>query len=1191
MTHPELFSLEKTELHPGQSLIEASAGTGKTYTIAGLFVRLVVERGFSVREILAVTFTVAATEELRGRIRQMLVETRDAFERDTAPAPFIQALVKRFGRGNEQKIRALDQAILDFDQAPIHTIHSFCQRTLLDHAFESGNMFERELVADMQPVLLDVLNDMWRKHVLSAGALPIACALKAGLAPESFSSFAIATLRHRNLHVLAPERVDRLGELVKELETAFAALKRTWCDQKHAIKAFFGSGVKWANRPYNDDAAAEALFAAVAAALENDAVSTEALGALEMFTCEKLEEKRNKRLNLPVPKHTFFSQCSEFIAAQERFVTGLHLCALEFIRTELRTRTEQLSAWTFDDLINHVLDALERPGGRHLVKLLRSKYKAALVDEFQDTDPVQYTIFRKVFGDNDSFLLLVGDPKQAIYGFRGADIFTYLKAAETVHRRYTLEFNWRATPGLVKAINTFFSVNPNAFVFDRIRFYPVKATGSADKLLQMPEGKPAAPLVIWLWRRTEKRIRKADLETRIAGAVAGEIVRLVTGKMRLGTRPIEPADIAVLVPENRQAQLMQRTLSALNIPSVLYTTESLFRSHETDEIQCVLAAIASPNNEPAVKAALATDMLGFTAEQITALVADETAWQNLLARFHEYLDIWLGRGFIQMYRTLLARERVRERLLQFADGERRMTNLLHLGEVLHTATVEHQLGPSSLLKWIVEQKTRPGLAREEHQLRLERDEKAVKLVTIHRSKGLEYPIVFCPFSWMGLRNERGRNRLVWFHDPDSGELTLDLGSTQFELHVARGQLEALAEDVRLLYVALTRAKYRCYFVWGAFDGAATSAPAWLLHMHKCASSNPADAVQHAPDQLDELQLLNDLNKLVADADDTIALSDLPEPGCQPLQIQHTEPGKLAPRTFTGRIQRDWQIASFSSITAGKDADQPDYDPLWLPEPLEPEPATGIFAFPRGVRAGECLHRIFEMLDFTRWHEPGTKKLIADQLAAHGISPQQFCDVVFQMLGNVLAAPLMPPVNESTDVIRLEKIGTDRRLTELEFCFPLGRLAPEPLRSLLAKHGVLAPDEPDRFGFNPVTGILKGYIDLVFEWHGRFYIVDWKSNWLGNSTNDYTQATLQAEILRRNYFLQYQLYTVALDKYLRLRMPDYDYERNFGGVFYIFVRGVDPARPELGVYRDRPRQELIRDLDNLLAVRAESGRAK
>lgn len=1191
MTRPELFSLEKTELHPGQSLIEASAGTGKTYTIAGLFLRLVVERDFSVREILAVTFTVAATEELRGRIRQMLVETRDAFERDTAPAPFIQVLVKRFGRGNEQKIRALDQAILDFDQAPIHTIHSFCQRTLLDHAFESGNMFQRELVADMQPVLLDVLNDLWRKHVLSAGALPIACALKAGLAPESFSSFAVATLRHRTLRVLAPERADRIGELVQELETAFAALKRTWRDQKHVIRAFFGSDAEWANRPYNDDAAVEAQFAAVAAALENDEVSPEALGALEMFTCENLEGKRNKRLNLPAPQHTFFSQCSAFVAAQEKFVTGLHLRALEFIRTELRTRTEQLSAWTFDDLINHVLDALEGPGGRHLVKLLRSKYKAALVDEFQDTDPVQYAIFRRVFGDNESFLLLVGDPKQAIYGFRGADIFTYLKAAETVHRRYTLEFNWRAAPGLVKAINTFFSVNPNAFVFDRIRFYPVKAAGSAEQLLLMPEGKPAVPLVIWLWRRTAKRIRKADLETHIAGAVAGEIVRLVTGKTRFGTRPVEPADIAVLVPENRQAQLMQRALSALNIPSVLYTTESLFQSHETDEIQCVLAAIASPNNEPAIKAALATDMLGFTAEQITALVADEAAWQNVLARFHEYLDIWLGRGFIQMYRTLLARERVRERLLQFADGERRVTNLLHLGEVLHTVTVGHQLGPSSLLKWVAQQKTRPGLAREEHQLRLERDEKAVKLVTIHRSKGLEYPIVFCPFSWSGLKNDRSRNRMVWFHNPDSGELTLDLGSKQFEQNVARGQLEALAEDVRLLYVALTRAKYRCYFVWGPFDGAATSAPAWLLHMRKGTGSNPDDVVQHATGQLDEKELLDDLNKLVAGADDTIALADLPEPGGEPLQMQQAEPSKLAPRTFTGRIQRDWRIASFSSITASKDADQPDYDPVWLPEPLEAELAAGIFAFPRGVRAGECLHRIFEMLDFTRWHEPDTKNLIADQLAAYGIPPQQFCDVVFQMLGNVLATPLMPPANGSTDVIRLEKISADRRLTELEFCFPLGRLAPEPLLSLLAKHGVLSPQEPDRFSFNPVTGVLKGYIDLVFEWQGRFYIVDWKSNWLGNCTHDYNPAALQAEILQRNYFLQYQLYTVALDKYLRLRMPNYDYQRNFGGVFYIFVRGVDPARPELGVYRDKPPHELIRDLAKLLAVQAESGRAK
>ncbi|MCS7337551.1 MAG: exodeoxyribonuclease V subunit beta [Verrucomicrobiae bacterium] len=1188
MTRPEVFSLETTALQPGSSLIEASAGTGKTYTIAGLFVRLVVEHELSVRQILTVTYTVAATEELRGRVRDMLGRALAAFETGTSDVPFIRELVRRTGARDERKIAALQQALLDFDQAPIHTIHSFCQRTLLDHAFESGELFERELVPDMQPMLLDVLNDLWRKHVLTAGELAIACALKSGLAPESFIPFATAVLRHRHVRVHAPAGIDRLDELVRALAAAFLNLKRVWTDQKRAIRGFFGSGAKWANKPYNDDAAIEAYFAAIEAALEHGEISPDTLAALDMFTQEMLDAHRNKRLNLPAPKHEFFELCTAFGLAQHRFTAGLRRLALDFIRTELRQRADSLSAWTFDDLINRVLDALEGPAGPQLTKLLRAKYKAALIDEFQDTDPVQYAIFRKVFGDGQSFFFLVGDPKQAIYGFRGADVFTYLDAADQVTRRYTLEFNWRAAPGLVRAINTVFSRNPNAFVDERIGFYPVKSAAPDAHAEFVCKGDPGANLVVWLWRRGEKRTRKADIEAQIAEAVAGEIARLVSGAARIGARAIEPADIAVLVPENRQAQLMQRVLSALNIPSVLYTTESLFRSRETAEVQTVLAAIATPTNEAAIKAALATDMLGLTADQINALVADESAWQEVLTRFHGYLELWLARGFIQMFRTLLVRERVRERLLQFADGERRMTNLLHLGEVLHAASTERQLGPGGLLKWIAEQKRRRGLAAEEHQLRLERDEKAVKLVTIHRSKGLEYPIVFCPFSWRPLGRSRSGEQLVWFHEPDTGQLALDLGSNKLEQHAALMRREALAEDVRLLYVALTRAKHRCYFVWGAFDGAAESAPAWVLHPGMCAlDPSGTEHAAHsrarasAQQELDEQKLLGDLCALVELAGGTIALADLPEPAATPPQVQQGVAAKLEPRKFSGHIQRDWRVASFSSITAGRDADQPDYDPAWAPEPVEPEPATGMFAFPRGARAGECLHRIFEQLDFTHWADQATKNLIAEQLTAHGIRAEQFCDAVFQMLGRVLTTGLVPPGNGTTAPIQLEKVGPARRLTELEFCFPLGRLAPEPLRKLLAQHGVSASDEPEQLSFNPVTGILKGFIDLVFEWQERFYIVDWKSNWLGNSIADYAPAALQAEMSRRSYFLQYLLYTVALDKYLRLRVRGYDYEHHFGGVFYIFVRGVDPAQPELGVYRDKPAAQLIRELAKLL----------
>jgi len=1211
MNPPPVFQLDSTELKKGVSLIEASAGTGKTFTIAGLFLRLVLEHGLSVREILTVTYTVAATEELRDRIRQTLTSALKAFETGTSEAPFVQTLVEKFRGEKQGKIALLEQAIHGFDEAPIYTIHGFCQRTLQDRAFESGSLFDAELVADQSLILRQILEDFWRKHVLAAGKIAAGYALKNERSPESFLPLINGCLPHRFLKVLSPVAGRDLPALAADLESAFAAAAEVWRQDRDALVSLFGDHAGWGNKPYNRSDEMAELFAQVDACFSQADFSADALASLEFFTTGALENGRSKKSKAPVPKHRFFELCAELAAAEQRFLAGLELHALRFAERELPRRKDALKAQSFDDLLNRLHDALEAPGGDKLAAELRRQYPAALIDEFQDTDPVQYRIFRKVFAGAENFLFLIGDPKQAIYGFRGADIFTYLEAARQVDYRYTLRGNWRAESGLVNATNHLFAANPCAFVFDGIRFHPVAAKGDADKKPLQIDGVAPPPFQVWFWERDDGEITKGEAEKSLPPVVASEIARLLNGDAKLGDRRLLPEDVAVLVPENRQARLMQDALGALDIPSVLYTTESLFKSREVAETKHLLAAIAEPGNEPLLKAALATDILGHTAERIEQLAADETAWQNVLQRFHGYLAAWTKRGFIQMFRGLLQREEVRQHLLKFPDGERRLTNLLHFGEVLHQASVENSFGVAGLMKWIAEQESSEELAPEEHQLRLERDEKAVKLVTIHRSKGLEYPVVFCPFSWKGSDIRHNREEIVLFHEPKSGEQIRDLGSEDFAQHAQLARVEKLAENVRLLYVALTRAKHRCYFVWGGFKNAATSAPAWLLHPPENPRLNPVEALENRSDPLTDDRMLADLRRLSDESGGTFAVDELPPASNEKFALPTLDEGAMNAREFTGRIQRDWRISSFSSLTAGKGDEQPDYDAVWETRGVETE-AAGIFAFPRGVKAGTCLHKIFEKLDFPPWAEPATKDLIADELRAHGVSASEFSGVVHDMLGKVLTAPLRfgfggassaslasrprtgrrgtPPSESVIDTFMLAQVPMNQRLNELEFCFPLDRLAPQPLQSLLARHGVLDADEPERFSFSPVTGMLKGYIDLVFEWQGRFYIVDWKSNWLGNRVEDYGPAALREEILHRRYFFQYQLYTVALDKYLRLRLPGYRYRDHFGGVFYIFVRGVDPARPEFGIYRDLPSGKLIREVGEMLSSRIEAGRS-
>ena len=1234
-----VFQLAETELRTGTSLVEASAGTGKTFTIAGLFLRLILEKNLSVREILVVTYTVAATEELRHRIRHTLAKALQAFTTGASDDPFLRALLTRQADQRADLAARLDRALYGFDEAPIYTIHGFCQRVLRDRAFETGNLFDTELVTDQTPLLRQLVEDYWRKQFYRAGKIPIIFALKNGLSPEGLLPLVRTSLPHPFLKLLSPVDGKTPESLAAALEAAFVSLREVWREQKDTIRSHFGSGAKWANKPYNDDEAMGDAFRQLDSCLGAPEFPPSALDALQLFRKSAIAAKVSKRAKGPAPAHPFFDLCEELSRAEEHYVIGVKLGALDYVRQELPRRKDELKIQFFDDLLTRLHGALAGTGGLGLATLLRRQYVAALIDEFQDTDPLQYDIFSRVFAGPENYLFLIGDPKQAIYGFRGADIFTYLKARQHSDQAYTLKENWRSEAGLVRSVNAVFSAAATPFVFPGIQFNAVEAKGEADKKPLKVDGQAQPPFQFWFWRRTGANINKGDADKLLPSVVASEIVELLNGHTALGDRKLLPEDIAVLVPENRQAQLVQDALSQRKVPSVLYTSASLFDSREVVETQRVLAAIADPTHESQLMAALGTDLVGFTGSRIEAEVKQETEWQQVLERFRGYLDLWLQRGFIQMFRSFMQREQVRPRLLAFPDGERRLTNLLHLSEVLHRASVENRLGVSGLLKWLGEQRESGDQVAEEHQLRLETDEKAVKLVTIHKSKGLEYSVVFCPFSWKGANIEHGGQEQVFFHEQGDGNLVRDLGSPDYDAHKQQARVERLAENVRLLYVALTRAKHRCYFVWGAFRDAATSAPAWLLHPPPNSEPDPVTAQEEHFPQLDDNQLLDDLSKLAhqssgPDGQPTIAVRDLP----QPEDATFTAPSSAGPsldyRRFTGTITRDWRISSFTSLTANQGEELPDHDALdagsraelpvgiataqavgqasrlpggrlalgpanagetpqaagETPAPLS-EQLSGIFAFPRGAKPGTCLHKILEKLEFTQWNEPAASAIVREQLHAHGLPEAEFTNILVEMLGKVMTAPLDPGVPALT----LSKITAAQRLHELEFYFPLQRISPDMVRTLLQEHPLPGADdpgsrEPGGFSFAPVQGMLKGFIDLVFEFEGRYYLVDWKSNWLGNRVEDYGPAALAGEIRRRHYYFQYQLYTAALDRYLRLRLPGYRYEQHFGGVYYLFLRGIDPARPGYGIYRDRLEEPFVRRLNNLLTGRAgEEGR--
>jgi len=1189
-----VFKLGETPLQTGTSLIEASAGTGKTFTIAGLFLRLILEKDLSVRQILVVTYTTAATEELRHRVRQTLAKALQAFTQGSSADPFLQSLLDAHAAQRADLVIRLNNALYGFDEAPIYTIHSFCQRVLKDRAFETGNLFDTELITDQQAILRQLAEDFWRKEFYPAGKVPVAVALQNGLlGPKNLLPLINSSLCHPMLKILSPTGEQPVAALAAELEQGFETLRQLWLAEGNIIRSHFGSAAKWANQPYKIDEKMTEAFQQIDRCCRTPDFTAASWDALMLFSQSAVAKAVTKRGNHSAPKHRFFDECEALSLAADNFVIGVQLQALRYVERELPRRKHELKIQYYDDLLTRLHSALVGQGGKALAEGLRRQYAAALIDEFQDTDPLQYQIFHGVFAGKENYLFLIGDPKQAIYGFRGADIFTYLKASGQANQRFTLKENWRSETGLVRAVNTVFKASGQPFIFPEIKFHPVEARGEADNQPMQVAGQREPALQFWFWKRDGKEaaIKIGAADELLPDVVASEIVALLQGDVKLGDRRVQPEDIAVLVPKNRQAQLIQDALKSRGIPSVLYTTASLFQSREMLETQRVLTAIADPARESQLLAALGTDLLGRDGSQIATLVQEEAQWQQILERFRDYLDLWIGKGFIQMFRSFMQRELVRPRLLAFPDGDRRLTNLLHISEVLHRASIDHRLGVSGLLKWIGEQRQSEDPVAEEHQLRLETDEKAVKLVTIHKSKGLEYSIVFCPYSWKDASIEHQGEEQVFFHENATGNLARDLGSQDYEANKQQALVEKMAEEVRLLYVALTRAKHRCYFVWGAFNGASASAAAWLLHSPAEAEPDPVTALAEHFNQLDDVSLLGDLNKLAeqskdADGRAAIAVKELPEPTTAMFEVSNIAGPALEHRNFTATISRDWRISSFTSLTANHGEELPDHDELGATS-RERLPATGIFAFPGGAKPGTCLHSILEQVDFTQWNQPATKMLVQEQLNAHGLGNPDFTEVIFEMLGKVMESPL----DEKIPGLTLSNITAAQRLHELEFYLPLEKISPPLIRKLLQSHRFFgeqtaASCEPEGLSFVPVRGMLKGFIDLVFEFNGRFYLVDWKSNWLGSRVEDYSAAAMEDEIRRRHYYFQYQLYTIALDRYLRHRLPDYNYEQHFGGVYYLFLRGMDPARPGLGIFRDRPREKFVRELNCLLSGTAE-----
>lgn len=1161
----------------GERLIEASAGTGKTYTIAALYLRLLLGLGgtaafprpLSVEELLVVTFTEAATAELRGRIRANIHELRIACLRQSTDNPLYASLLEEIA-DKQQAAQWLLLAERQMDEASVFTIHGFCQRMLSLNAFESGMLFEQQLIEDESELRYQACADFWRRHCypLQRDIAEAVHALWKG--PEELLRAIDRYLQGEAPVIKSPPPADEtLASRHEKIVTQIATLKQKWNASVGEIASILeNSGID--RKKFNRGNQGKWIDK-ISAWAQEETRGYQLPDALEKFSQRFLTE-RTKADGI-VPEHPLFvaieSLLAEPLTLNDLMITRAMTEIREAVAREKRRRGEL----GFDDMLSRLDAALCSENGEALAAAIRTRFPVAMIDEFQDTDPQQYRIFRRIWRQQpDTALLLIGDPKQAIYAFRGADIFTYMKARSEVAAHYTLETNWRSAPGMVESVNTLFKQMDAAFMFREIPFLPVKFAEKNASLRFEFNGETQPAMNLWLldgegcgvgdYQSAMAQHCAAQIRDWLSAGARGEAV-LWRGEQ---ANPVKASDITVLVRSRQEAALVRDALTLLNIPSVyLSNRDSVFETLEAQEMLWLLQAVLAPERESTLRSALASAMMGLNARDIDALNNDEEAWDNVVEEFAHYRERWQKRGVMAMLRELMAKRQIAENMLATAGGERRLTDILHISELLQEAGTQLE-SEHALVRWLSQQIADPNSNSSSQQMRLESDKHLVQIVTIHKSKGLEYPLVWLPF----IANYRVQDQ-AFYHDRESFEAVLDLSKAESSVELA--EAERLAEDLRLLYVALTRSVWHCSL---------GIAPLFRRRGEKSGETDFHLSALGRLIQLGEPKDAAGLRQCIeALCGDHIALHIPASPDNSRWQMPEQPVDDLNARQIQRTLADDWRVTSYSGLQQhGQSIAQDlmpklDVDAAGVGDVL-PEPALTPHQFPRGASPGTFLHSLFEELDFT---QPVYTEWVLKMLQSGGFD-EKWQPVLTDWVTAILQAPL------TQQGISLNQLTAKDKQVEMEFYLPIASpLKADALDALIREYDPLSAGCPP-LNFRQVQGMLKGFIDLVFRHEGRYYLLDYKSNWLGDSSDAYTQDAMASAMQQHRYDLQYQLYTLALHRYLRHRIADYRYEDHFGGVIYLFLRGVDAADPNSGIFSTRPDAALIEKMDELFATTTE-----
>jgi len=1183
MINPKNFDLLNETLE-GANLIEASAGTGKTYSIEGIFLRLLIEKEIPIENILAVTFTEAAASELKSRIVNRLHNMQILFDDDPkydTSDELSLSLYNKYKSDNSQnhydaishKKLLVKRALQNIDEATISTIHSFCLKVLRENAFESGSYFDTDFLDNETSLKQEILHDYIRINFHNADItyLQIYDIMKF----NQQELIKIQNIYNSKISIqIIPDDLDNSGfnpEIITEVLNRRNDIRKVFEKEKDLIIKFIINNkeklnkiVKWEN----------ALDKCSAYFTDKDCFNVDGLDKIcgnyissKISKSKTIEESEFPEFLILNNDYLLFLKESQMMI--KKFLVWKKYDFAKYYNTELQNRKREKRVWSFNDLLIELNNALNEQGSSKFKEIVSSKYSAVMIDEFQDTDPVQYDIFMKLFNYDGKTIFFIGDPKQSIYSFRNADIFSYIKVYSDCRSFWTITTNFRSSEKYLKALNNIFNRN-NPFLINAIVFQ--EAVSPVENSMNLFIDGDDNSAMKFIFQETDEKLSAETSMSYIIEESISEIKKLLAYSDKGSAyfinkknikKPITTKDIAFIVRTNNEAENIHNALSKENIPSVMYSERSIVDTDEMSEIKLILNAVNNYRDRKSVVTALSTEIWGYNAENILSITTDENIFNSILYRLQEYRHIWDKYGFISFFKIFLTRENIHSNIFSLNKSRRRMTNINHIAEILHNTAVRYSLGINGLMKFI-EQDINDE-KKDSFEIRIETDSESIKILTIHKSKGLQFPIVFMPFLYKKPRD----NDAIVFHKDN--QIFMDISEGLYEedeymKNINISDYETAAENLRLLYVALTRAEYRTYIGWAKTDGLKNTPLAYLIHCKSDITPDTFTAVVKNF-KIEYSDIINDLNILYNKSGGTISFLPAHNGENYPFDARDSKPPDFKIRENHVTITQSFQINSFTSIVH---SDNEFRQTALSSASSLTDNALTYDDLKTGALSGIFIHSIMQNCDFHNLTHDVLEKLIietAEKYFIKNINVEKIRETILNITtGKIIS---------KCDKISLNNIQKNNIIKETEFHFSVDSINYSLIKSLLSEYYGYV-DFPDNQNIAS-SGFMKGVIDAVIENNGKFYIIDWKSNFLGNSIKDYGESNIIEQMRNNFYHLQYLIYLVAVNRYLANILPDYNYENSFGGIFYIFIRGFN-EKSGTGVFYDLPEYDIVRKME-------------